>query len=125
MNKIFVILAVWLLALSGCTLGEKDEKVKRLDCGIYIKIISWGLTGDNKRTYISETPNLNDTIGEPYFRSLDFFYKVENCTIIIYKADSLNRAHLLSSTIKLDQRFSKEINYSNYDSLNYRNVLYD
>lgn len=119
------LLLLFLLTVLSCsTLDDKYEKVVKLDCGVYLKIVKWGLTGDNSSTYISTNSNLNDTIDEPYFRSLEFFYKVENCHLVIYNTEKLKRANLLNSEIILDQRLTHEVNFKNFDSLGYKNIAY-
>lgn len=122
-HYIFPLLLL-LTFLSSCDLVIPDERVEKLDCGIYLKVVSWGLTGDNKRTYVGITPDFSDTVIEPYYRCLDFFYMVEDCKLIIIKADSLNRSHLLNRKILIEERNTKKINFSNYNSLGYENVLY-
>lgn len=122
-NKFFLFILLTVLCVS-CAQGDKYEKVVQLDCGVYLKIVKWGITGDNACTYLSTNSNLKDTIKEPYFRSLDFFYKIENCHLVIYNNEKLKRANLLNSEIVLDQRLTNEVNYNNFEELGYNNIAY-
>ncbi|MBC9812635.1 hypothetical protein H9Y05_09145 [Crocinitomicaceae bacterium CZZ-1] len=111
--------------LIGCNLGDKERVIIPLekgDCKIFLKKVSW-LT-DNSRTYISNNDDWNDTINEPYFTSLDFFYKLDttHCKLIIYKSDSLRRSKLLRVPIVLNG--TEKIDFSNYKKKGFDNILY-
>lgn len=120
-----ILLIASALFLFGCNEPNKDEKILELKCGIKLKVVSWGLTGDNKATYISTNNDWNDTITEPYFRAIDFFYKVdEDCKLIVCKTDSLKRKALLDPSISLVFMDDNAIDYNNFKKLGYENVLY-
>ena len=110
------------IVISSCTLGDKSEKVIKLDCGIYLKVVRW--SSDNQRTYISDNSILKDTLNEPYYRALDFFYKVDNCNLIILKADSLNRSKLKNPKINIQQEWAKKVDFKNYNSHGFDNIMY-
>lgn len=119
------LLMLLVLLIYGCKGFDKNEKIIDLDCGIKLKVVSWGLTGDNKATYISKNANLKDTINEPYFRSLDFFYRVdEECNLVVYHADELNRKNNIDTSISVICKDGKDVNYSNYENLGFENILY-
>lgn len=123
-----------ILLLTNCTLSEnqdddftKDIKIIELrsnNCTIFLKRVTWGLTGDNSITYISKNPYLQDTVREPYFRTLDFFYKLDsnNCQINVYHSDSLRIRG--DKTVKINIFDGNEINYSNYRDKGYENIFY-
>lgn len=119
--NILLILIIGI-ALSGCEFGKKNEKVIQLDCGIYLKVVRWPT--ENLRTYISVNSNLKDTVNEPYFTALDFFYKVENCRLIILKADTLNRSQLKNPNITIQQKWTTPVNFKNFNRLGFENILY-
>lgn len=94
------------------------------DCTIYLKHIVWGITADNSITYIGQTMELKDTINEPYFRAIDFFYKLKDeCVLHIYNSDSLHRSHLSKVNIRLLE--NSKVNYSNFKKEGYANILYN
>jgi len=130
--KIYQIafLVVLSFQIVSCSIGNEDP-TKRItvieltndNCKLYLKHIVWGVTGDNSITYISQNEDITDTIQEPYFRVIDFFYKLDdNCILYVYKSDSLHRSKLLNIEMKLID--DGEINYSNYKKEGYDNVLY-
>lgn len=119
--NILLILIIGI-ALSGCEFGKKNEKVIQLDCGIYLKVVRWPT--ENLRTYISVNSNLKDTVNEPYFTALDFFYKVESCRLIILKADTLNRSQLKNPNITIQQKWTTPVNFKNFNRLGFENILY-
>jgi hypothetical protein len=57
------------------------------------------------RTYIIRTKDLADTIKEPYFRVIDFFYKLDEqkCQHQIYKSVSLYRKANSKIDVKLNE----------------------
>lgn len=127
--KIIII----LITLNSCDFqnpyinDETTTKVIELNgknCVIYLKHVVWGASSDNSITYISDNPKISDTINEPYYRSIDFFYKLddEKCELIICKADTLNREKNLKIRIKtVEDNF---VSFSNYTDNGFENILY-
>lgn len=119
------LLILLILLLYSCNESYKNEKIVELDCGIKLKVVTWGLTGDNKATYISINANLKDTLNEPYFRSLDFFYRVDKeCNLVVYNSDELKRKNDIDTSISVICKDGRDVNYSNYKKLGFENILY-
>ena len=110
------------IIISACNLGDKSEEVIKLECGIYLKVVRWST--DNQKTYISDNSQLKDTLNEPYYQALDFFYKVEDCNLIILKSDSLNRSQLTNPKIKIQESWSEYVDFKNYKKLGFKNIMY-
>ena len=121
-----------IIFFSGCGLNNDEDptqtittvELKNEDCTIYLKHVVWGVTGDNSITYIGSTASMKDTLKEPYFRSMDFFYALkDDCSLHIYNSDSLHRKHLSSVQIILNG--NDDVNYSNYKKKAFDNILYN
>lgn len=121
-----------ILLLSGCILNNDEDptktittiELKNMNCTVYLKHVVWGITRDNSITYIGTTASLQDTVREPYFRAIDFFYAMkDDCSLHIYNSDSLYRKHLLGIQIVLDG--NDDVNYSNYKKKGFDNILYN
>ncbi|MBX2949207.1 MAG: hypothetical protein KF704_08005 [Crocinitomicaceae bacterium] len=124
MKKIKVLISL-LIILAGCTLGDKELKIIPLEkdgCKIFLKRVTW-LT-DNARTYVSNNENWNDTINEPYFTSLNFFYKLDtlNCKLVVYQSDSLRRSKFLRVPVVFYDK--KDVDYHNYTQKGFGNIAY-
>ena len=103
----------------------KIIKVNNSQCEIYLKKVTWGISNDNCCTYISSNPNIEDTINEPYFRTLDFFYKfTEDSKLVIYHSDSLKRLIDKNECFSIMINEGKDVNYSNYEKKGFENILY-
>jgi len=117
-----ILILILGIAISSCTLGDKSVKIIKLDCDIYLKVVRWPT--DTQRTYISDNSILKDTLNEPYYKALDFFYKIDNCSLIILKADTLNRSQLKNPKINIRHEWAKKVDFKNYDSLGFDNIIY-
>lgn len=83
----------------------------------------WGVTGDNSITYIGTTASLKDTVREPYFRAIDFFYAVkDDCSLHIYNSDSLRRRGF--SKVKIIEHENHRVDFSNFKEEGFDNILY-
>lgn len=51
---------------------------------IFIKVMTWGLTGDNKIIYISQNNDIKDTLDDLKYNVDYFFYKFNNDTLNTY-----------------------------------------
>jgi hypothetical protein len=130
-KNIFQIILIFILI--QCEFGNNKDSCKNVkilklgeeNCEIYLKHVVWGLTSDNSTTYIGATDNLADTINEPYLRVIDFFYKLdeEKCILQIYKSDTLKRSNLLKIKVNINE--GDEIDYQNYRSKGFQNILYN
>jgi hypothetical protein len=123
-------LLVLILNTVSCSVGNEDPtkkitviELKNDHCNVYLKHIVWGITGDNSITYVSQNKDLNDTISEPYFRALDFFYRLDSgCVLNICKSDSLHRSNF--SKVEMLINDDGFIDYSNYKKEGFDNILY-
>ena len=129
--RVFKFYIVLVLFFFGCndtpTRNETVNivKLKNDNCTVYLKKVIWGITGDNMATYVSMNDNLKDTINEPFFRALEFFYKLdENCDLLIYNADKIkdSNRHI---EVNIIQEKVKGINYSNYKKKGFRSIIWD
>lgn len=123
-----------IFTLFGCDFDTptKNETVKIIelkqkDCStVYIKKVIWGMTNDNYCTYISKNKSLKDTVNEPYFRSMSFFYKLdEKCDLKVYNADELKGINRSDSSVHIIELQSKDVNFSNYKQLGLKSILWD
>lgn len=99
-------------------------KLKGENCNFYLKHVVWGTSSDNSKTYISNNSKISDTINDPYYSAIDFFYKLdeEKCELIICKSDLLKRVNKLKVKIKtVDDNY---VSFSNYDKKGFENILY-
>lgn len=117
-----LLIMIFGIIISGCNLVDKSEEVIKLECGIYLKVVRWST--DNQKTYISDNSQLKDTLNEPYYQALDFFYKVEDCNLIILKSDSLNRSQLTNPKIKIQECWTEDVDFKNYKKLGFKNIMY-
>ncbi len=128
--KLLLLLGI-VLSCSSCIFSDEDPtkviktiELKNERCKIYLKHVVWGMTADNSITYISRNADLADTIREPYFRVLDFFYKLdEECMLHIYESDSLHRSKF--SDVKIIVHKERTIDYTNYKKEGFDNIIYN
>lgn len=131
MKRILLLTLIFGLSVQ-CISNDSPEDYKSIkvvelkngSCKVYLKHVVWGLTGDNSITYISKTKHLKDTVKEPYFEALDFFYKLnDKCELLIFNSDSLHRKNLNQVSIIVSE--TDKIDYFNYEKEGYKNILYD
>ncbi len=98
--------------------------MKGENCKIYLKHVVWGTSSDNSKTYISNNSKISDTINDPYYNAIDFFYKFdeEKCELIICKADTLKRENKLK--VKIKTVYDDYVSFLNYDKKGFENILY-
>lgn len=132
MKKLKLLFLIgFVLSCSSCIFSDEDPtkviktvELKNERCKIYLKRVVWGMTADNSITYISRSADLADTIREPYFRVMDFFYKMDgDCILQIYKSDSLHRSKF--SDIKIIVHEERTIDFTNYKKEGFDNIAYN
>ncbi len=68
------------------------NEVKTSKGPIYLKEVTWGLTGDSKILYVGFSKAVNDTSKEMLYKAPDYFlYKFENDTLFTYVRSSAFR----------------------------------
>lgn len=118
------------ISLFSCDIGGKQIQIVELGNfkKVYIKDVSWGMTGDNSRYYIGSSKKIEDTINEPFYVN-DFFYKLENDTFYVYNTSTANRIEKWDKKVHL-----KEVILSNsemtdlcldYKKHNLKSIIWD
>lgn len=117
-----------LLIVTSC--GEEKSveiiELNKNNCNVYLKKVMWGITGDNYCTYISLNDILKDTAKEPYFRSMDFFFKLNSqCDLEVFNSDALKgKEREFGNKVKVLQNKETKIYYTNYKDFGLQSILW-
>lgn len=102
MKKCIIIL---LFSLCACRdfVNETIEvnEVKMSTSSIFLKEVTWGLTGDSKMLYVGASDKMEDTLRDMFFYNDYFFYKVEADTLYTYTMSEPKRKDNFSKLVPM------------------------
>jgi hypothetical protein len=113
--KVYILIIITLVLFSCSDNDNEGVRIKEIGNSpnkIYIKEVTWGLTGDNKLIYISLSNSLKDTVSEMFYKDDYFFYKLEGDTLSTYTMSKSYRNNLAIKPI-----IHKEIILSNVEMM--------